>query len=47
MELERIIGINPNHHSGSVFYNKDEKLASELLYTQASTIVCYHNKNHK
>ena len=47
MALDRILGVHPRHHSRSVFYKKDDKLASELLYTQANCIVGYHNKLQK
>jgi hypothetical protein len=33
MALDRIMGVHPRHHSGYVYFNKDEKLASELFYT--------------
>ena len=44
MALDRILGVHPRHTAQSVFFNKDEKLQSELLYTQANCIVGYHNK---
>jgi hypothetical protein len=44
MALDRILGVNPRHQSGDVWYNKDDKLASEVLYSQANCIVGYHNK---
>ena len=47
MALDRILGVHPHHNSASVFYNKDDKLSSELLYSQANCIVGYHNKLQK
>lgn len=45
--LDRILGVNPKHQSGCVWFNKDDKLASEILYTQANCVVGYHNKLQK
>jgi hypothetical protein len=47
MALDRILGVHPLHNSHNVFFNKDPKLASELLYTQANCIVGYHDKLQK
>ena len=47
MALDRILGVHPKHYSRSIYFNKDDKLASELLYTQANCIVGYHNKLQK
>lgn len=47
MALDRILGVHPRHTSACVFYNKDDKLASELLYSQANCVVGYHNKLQK
>ena len=33
MALDRILGVHPRHNSACVFYNKDDKLSSELLYS--------------
>ncbi len=45
--LDRILGVNPKHSSGNVWFNKDDKLCSEILYTQANSIIGYHNKLQK
>lgn len=47
MALDRILGVHPRHHSGLVYYNKDAKLSSELLYSQANCLIGYHNKLQK
>jgi hypothetical protein len=47
MALDRVLGVHPRHHARSIFYNKDDKMASELLYTQANCVVGYHNKLQK
>ena len=33
MNLDRVVGVHPLHCCEDSFFNKDEKLASELLYT--------------
>lgn len=47
MALDRILGVNPKHQSGDVWFNKDDKLASEVLYSQANCIIGYHHKIQK
>lgn len=31
--LDRILGVHPEHTSGEAFFNKDAKMASELIYS--------------
>lgn len=45
--LDRVLGVHPLHCAEGSFYNKDEKLASELLYTQANSFIGYHHKIQK
>jgi len=47
MSLDRVIGVDPAHCCWDTFFNKDEKLASELFYTQANSFVGYHHKISK
>ena len=47
MNLDRVVGVHPLHCCEDSFFNKDEKLASELLYTQADSFVGYHHKISK
>lgn len=47
MALDRVLGVHPLHCAQESFFNKDEKLASELLYTQANSFVGYHHKISK
>lgn len=47
MALDRIMGVHPLHCAENVFYNKDEKLASEIFYSQANSLVGYHHKIQK
>jgi hypothetical protein len=32
MALDRVVGMHPRFTAGQVFFNKDPKLASELLF---------------
>ena len=43
LALDRILGVHPRHFSGKVFFNMDAKMASEVLYTQANSIIGYHS----
>lgn len=47
LTLDRIMGVQPRHHAGTVHFNHDEKSASEILYSQANCIVGYHAKLQK
>jgi len=42
MALDRVVGMHPKFNPGQVFFNKDPKLASELLFCQANLMLGYH-----
>ena len=44
MALDRVVGIHPRFSAGQVYFNKDAKLASEILYCQANLLLGYHSK---
>ena len=44
MALDRVVGIHPRFSAGVVQFNKDAKLASEILYCQANLLLGYHSK---
>ena len=47
MALDRVVGIHPRFSAGVVQFNKDAKLASEILYCQANLLLGYHSKLQK
>ena len=47
MGLDRVVGVHPRYTSGQAAFNKDPKLASEILYTQANLLLGYHHKLDK
>lgn len=44
MALDRVVGIHPRFSAGIVYFNKDAKLASEILFCQANLLLGYHSK---
>jgi hypothetical protein len=42
MALDRVTGLHPRFNPGQVYFNKDPKLASELLFCQANLMLGYH-----
>ena len=47
MALDRVVGIHPRFSAGQVYFNKDAKLASEILFCQANLLLGYHSKLQK
>jgi hypothetical protein len=37
-----VVGVHPRSAAGQVFFNKDPKLASEVLYCQANVMLGFH-----
>jgi len=47
LALDRVVGIHPRFSAGVVQFNKDAKLASEILYCQANLLLGYHSRLQK
>jgi len=45
--LDRIIGVHPRFNSGAVFFNKDPKLSSEIIFSQANVLLGLHAQLQK
>lgn len=42
MRLDRVIGLHPRFTSRRIYYNQDQKLSREIIYTQANLLLGYY-----
>ena len=45
--LDRIVGMHPRFRAQEVFFNRDAKLAHEVIHTQANLLLGYHSTLQK
>jgi hypothetical protein len=42
--LDKVVGMHPRYRADQIFFNKDMKLAHELVYCQANLLLGYHSQ---
>lgn len=47
MAIDKVVGMHPRFSAKQVHFNRDAKLASEILYCQANLLLGYHAKLQK
>lgn len=42
MRLDRVVGWHPNYTSGQIYFNPDQKLSKEILFSQANLLLGFY-----